>query len=128
MDRRGFLAGIAAPLAAVALLLMVLAGSHMAAGQEASRTFRVASVNLHSAGLVAPHLQTYQQRLRELGWVEGQNISTTYRWADGDYTIFRGLVRSIMKTSPDVLIVPCGAPSDEARTLRPDIQIGRAHV
>ena len=123
MDRRGFLAGIAAPLAAVALPLMVLAGSHMAAGQEATRIYRVASVHLYSAGLVAPQLQTYQQRLRELGWVEGQNISTTFRWADGDHTNFRSLVRTIMKTRPDVLIVPCGAPSDAARALRPEIPI-----
>jgi hypothetical protein len=60
-------------------------------------------VGVDSPGLVAPNLQGYQQRLRELGWVEGHNISTTYRWADGEISRLPGLVRGIMRTSPDGL-------------------------
>jgi putative ABC transport system substrate-binding protein len=130
MDRRGFPAGIAGALPAVALTLMLVAVSHVAVGQEARRTFHVGFVGLDSPGLAAQGRQTYQQRLRDLGWVEGQNISMTYRWADGDFTSIPGLVRSIMKSSPDLLILPCGDPMNAARdpinaarALRPDIPI-----
>jgi putative ABC transport system substrate-binding protein len=120
MDRRRFLltslaGALAAPLAAGAQ-----AGS---IAQEAGGTFRIGFVGVYDAGLAAPGLQRYQRRLRELGWVEGQNISTTYGWADGEISRLPGLVRSIMRTSPDLLVLPCGDAINAARKLRPDIPI-----
>lgn len=107
---------------AVALALIVVAASSVAA-QEGSRTFRVGFVGVYNPGIAATGLQSYQQRLRELGWVEGQNISTTYRWADGEISRLPGLVRSIMRASPDLLVLPCGDAINAARELRQDIPI-----
>jgi putative ABC transport system substrate-binding protein len=105
-------------------MLGVLLGSLAAvAAQEAGRTFRIGFVGLYSAGTVAPGLLSYQKRLHELGWVEGQNISTIYRWADGETSRAPALVRSIMKESPDLLVLlPCTAIRT-ARELRRDIPI-----
>lgn len=107
---------------ALALALIVVAASSVAA-QEGRRTFHVGFVGVYSPGLAAPGLQNYQQRLRELGWVEGQNISTTYRWADGEISRLPGLVRGIVRASPDLLVLPCGDPISAARDLLPDIPI-----
>jgi hypothetical protein len=31
----------------------------------------------------APWTAAFQQRLRELGWIEGRSIAIEYRWAEG---------------------------------------------
>jgi putative tryptophan/tyrosine transport system substrate-binding protein len=30
-----------------------------------------------------PLIANFQQRLRELGWIDGQTVSIVYRWAEG---------------------------------------------
>lgn len=107
---------------AVALALMLAAAPPVAA-QGADRTYRVGFVGPYSPGLDWSILRGYQERLHELGWVEGHNISTTYRWADGDFSRFPGLVRSIMSAPPDLLVLPCGDPIKAVRELNTDIPI-----
>jgi hypothetical protein len=31
----------------------------------------------------APMVASFEQRLRELGWIDGQTVAIVYRWADG---------------------------------------------
>lgn len=107
---------------AVALGL-IFASAPSVAAQDANRTYRVGFVGPYSPGLDWSILQGYQERLRELGWVEGQNIVTTYRWADGDFSRFPGLVDSIMSAPPDLLVLPCGPAIKTARDLSPAIPI-----
>ena len=107
---------------AAALALALSAGSD-AVPQETSRIFRVGFVGPYSPGLDWSILQGYQERLRELGWVEGRNIETTYRWADGEFGLFPRLVESIMRASPDLLVLPCGPSIKTARELSPTIPI-----
>jgi putative tryptophan/tyrosine transport system substrate-binding protein len=107
---------------AVALVL-VLAAPPGVEAQGAARTYRVGFVGPYSPGLDWSILQGYQERLRELGWVEGQNIVTTYRWADGDFSRLPGLVDSIMSAPPDLLVLPCGPAIKTARDLSPAIPI-----
>lgn len=105
------------------VIALALAEASIGAAQGPDRTFRVGFVGVYNPGLAAPGLLSYQQRLRELGWVEGQNISTTYGWADGEISRLPGLVRSIMRAPLDLVVLPCGDPINAARDLRPDIPI-----
>src|SRR4029450_1439935 len=100
----------------VALALMLVSAPSVEA-QGADRTSRIGFVGPYSPGLDWSILQGYQERLRELGWVEGQNIVTTYRWADGDFSRLPGLVDSIMSAPPDLLVLPCGPAIKTARDL-----------
>jgi putative ABC transport system substrate-binding protein len=109
-------------IVAASITLAVAAASSRAA-DGTDRTYRIGFVGVSSPGLAAVALQSYQQRLRELGWVEGQNLSTTYRWADGGSDRFPNLVHSIMSAAPDLLVLPCRDPIMAARDLSPNIPI-----
>ena len=106
-----------------AALTLVLVAATPAAAQPTDRSYRVGFVGPYSAGLDWSILQGYQARLRELGWVEGQNLSTTYRWAEGNFGKFPALVRDIMSEATDLLVLPCGDAIKAARDLDPAIPI-----
>ncbi len=107
---------------AAALTLFVLSGAARAE-PETARLYRVGFLGPYSPGLDWSILLGYQKRLRELGWVEGENIATTYRWADGDFSQFPSLVAAIMREPLDLLVVPCGSPINTVRARSPDIPI-----
>jgi putative ABC transport system substrate-binding protein len=68
MERRAFLAGAAG----------LIAGA-----QQAGKVPRIGFLSLTSPSDRPPLLETFRQRPRELGWVEGQNIVIDYRYAEG---------------------------------------------
>jgi putative ABC transport system substrate-binding protein len=51
-----------------------------------------------------------RQRLRELGWSEGQNVGFAYRWAEGDDTRYSALAAELIALKVD-LIVTRGTPA-----------------
>jgi putative tryptophan/tyrosine transport system substrate-binding protein len=55
-------------------------------------------------------IDSLRQRLRELGWSEGQNVEFTYRWAEGDDTRYPVLAAELIALKVDV-IVTWGSPA-----------------
>jgi putative ABC transport system substrate-binding protein len=45
-----------------------------------------------------------REGLRQLGWIEGRNIRTDYRWGVGDPGRARAAVKNLMALSPDVIM------------------------
>jgi len=58
--------------------------------------------------LLGASLQAFRQGLRELGWVEGQNVAIDYRWADGDLEQLPALASDLIKSPIDVIVVAGG--------------------
>src|SRR5262245_27130046 len=53
----------------------------------------------------APHLiPAFKQGLRELGWIEGQNIVTEYRFADGRFERLPNLAAELIKLNVDIFV------------------------
>jgi ABC-type uncharacterized transport system substrate-binding protein len=48
----------------------------------------------------------FQQHLRELGWVEGQNLTIEWRWAEGSLDRFATLVEEMVRLPVEVMVVP----------------------
>jgi putative tryptophan/tyrosine transport system substrate-binding protein len=46
----------------------------------------------------------FVQRLRELGWIEGQNISIEYRWAEGRNERFAEIAAEFVRLKVDVIV------------------------
>jgi len=99
IDRRKFLAGtgavfLTAPLAADA--------------QQSRRVFRIGI--LGNVPLTAPEgallWGAFIQGLRELGYVEGQNITIEYRSSDGKYERLPDLAADLVRLKVDVIVVP----------------------
>jgi putative ABC transport system substrate-binding protein len=68
MHRRAFLGGIASAL---------LAGPPVAEAQQAGKVPRVGIIAINPRS--APFFVAFEQRLRELGWVEGKNLEIVFR-------------------------------------------------
>src|SRR5215217_199872 len=66
-----------------------------------------------TAALEANLTSQFRAGLREHGYIEGQTIQIQYRWAEGDYSRFPGLVNELIAAGSAV-IVTAGTPAAAA--------------
>ena len=73
------------------------AASERAAKDEEVIGFLGSSPNLHLTS-------SFEMRLRDLGWLDGQNVAIEYRYAAGDLARFPALVDEFVRLKPDVIV------------------------
>jgi putative tryptophan/tyrosine transport system substrate-binding protein len=56
-------------------------------------------------------VEPFRQGLRELGYVEGQNVSIEFRWAEGRHERLAGLAAELLRLELDVLVAAFPAPA-----------------
>jgi putative tryptophan/tyrosine transport system substrate-binding protein len=62
-------------------------------------------INLSENDLEAQRLITaFQERLAQLGWIDGRNLRIDYRWGSGDVDRVRALAKELVGLSPDVIV------------------------
>jgi putative ABC transport system substrate-binding protein len=61
-------------------------------------------LNSASPGLFASRVRAFRQGLNEKGYVEGQNISIEYRWADGYYDRFPALAADLVRSQVSLIV------------------------
>ena len=96
MDRRRFLM--------VSLALTLKPRFSAAQEPKVGRTAAVGYLGSSSPSLEAAHVAAFREGLRQLGYVEGQNLSITFRWAAGDEKRFAVLARELVHLKPDVIL------------------------
>ena len=72
-------------------------------------------------------VETFRQGLRELGYVDGQNITIEYRWADGKFERLPDLAMELVRLNVDVIVAVVTQASlavKEATTTIPIVMIG----
>ena len=90
----------------VVMLAFVLLTVPLAAhAQPATKVYRIGSVRGQTASASASESTAFTQRLRELGYTEGQNLVIEWRFADGQAERIPALVAELIQLQVDCLVV-----------------------
>lgn len=88
------------------LCLLVLAGTIAAGGVQAQEAKKVYRVGVVSPGAPPPGpLEAFSAGLRERGYVEGRNLQTQWRFAEGRNERLPALVTELVSAKVDILFV-----------------------
>ena len=102
-------------VALVAVLAVSLLAAPVAAdAQQAGRVPRIGVLSLTSPSDRPPLLDAFRQRLRELGWVEGQNIVIDYRSAEGRVDRLPDLAAELVRLKVDLIVPSAGTQAATA--------------
>lgn len=90
------------PILAASILLGVLAS-------ESQPQRKVARIGYLDGGSPTPEflpfLEAFRRGLRELGYIEGQNLAIEYRWAEGRYERLPELAAELVRLRVDIIVV-----------------------
>ena len=67
-----------------------------------------------SAGPYAAPVAAFRQGLSETGYVDGQNVTTEFRWAEGHYDRLPALAGELVGRKVDLILTSGGTPSAQA--------------
>src|SRR5262245_16283745 len=95
---------------AVSLLVAPLAAD----AQQAGKVPRIGFLSLTSPSDRPSLLGAFRQRLRELGWVEGQNIVIDYRYAEGRVDRLPDLATELVGLKVDLIVASAGTQAATA--------------
>ena len=88
----------------LAIWAVLLALSFPAGAQQAKKIPRIGFLASVSASSDADRIEAFRQGLRELGYVEGQNVTIEYRWADGKFEQLPDLAAELVRLRVDVIV------------------------
>jgi ABC-type uncharacterized transport system substrate-binding protein len=122
MDRRAFVSTVA---------LGLLAGPLAREAQSAEKVARIGVlVPAEPATPDEPNIAAFRQRLRDLGYVDGQNIAVEYRYAHGKAEIHTELVVQLVRLKVDVMVVgstPAALAAKRVTETTPTVFVGVAN-
>src|SRR6202162_1503155 len=95
MERRTFIGVIAGGLLAAPLA---------AEAQQAGKVPRIGFLGTRTLSDTSPFLDAFRQGLRELGWVEGQNIVIDYRFAEGRFDRLPDLAAELVRLKVELML------------------------
>jgi len=88
----------------IALGAGALAWAGAVRGQAPSTVRRIGLFSQTSPSVNAPSYQAFRLGLRDLGWIEGKNISIEYRYAEGRHDRLLGLAADLVRLKVDVIV------------------------
>ena len=81
---------------------LLLASSHLVEAQQPKKIYRVGLLTL---GFFAPgQIEAFRSGMRDLGYVEGRDLVTEIRFADGDPSRLSTLVAELLRLKVDLIV------------------------
>src|SRR5262249_35228906 len=99
---------------AVVLTFSLLAAPLAADAQQTGKVPRIGLLSLTSRSDRPPLLDAFRQSLRELGWVEGQNIVIDYRYAEDRVDRLPDLAAELVRLKVDLIVASAGTQAATA--------------
>ena len=98
------------PFAGFLLTLALAAAPPAPEAQQARKAWRIGYLSAGSSpappAQPSPFSSAFRQRLRELGYTEGQHITIEYRWGEGKADRLPGLAAELVNLKVDVMFAP----------------------
>lgn len=107
---------------ATAMVVLLLAVTPHATAQEARKIPRI-GVLMGALTEGSPGIEALRQALRELGYVEGQNVAIEWRWARGDVARLPDLAQELVRLKVDLIVANSNAPIGAAQRATREIPI-----
>ena len=90
----------------VALTLSLLVAPYAVEAQQPAKVYRI---GILAGSAQAPRerrgYDAWQQGLRELGYVEGQNVILEYRYTEGNVALLPALAADLVRLNVDLIVV-----------------------
>jgi putative ABC transport system substrate-binding protein len=92
----------------VVIVLAFAMGGAVATAQQPKKIPRIGYLSLEKTALDYGRLETLRPALRELGYIEGQNIVIEYRYAEGKTDRLAEVAAELVRLNVDVIVVGGG--------------------
>ena len=96
------------------LCAMLFALSLPAEAQQPKKVYRIGYLSSQDSAGEAARAEAIRRALREFGYIEGQNIVTEYRYAEGKIDRYSELAAELVRLRVDVIVVSGGDPAIRA--------------
>jgi putative ABC transport system substrate-binding protein len=93
---------------------MLLALPFSARAQQPKKVPRIGYLSSYEPSVDSTRAEAIRQALRERGYIEGQNIATEYRYAEGKLDRFPELANELVRLKVDIIVVAGGDPAIQA--------------
>ncbi len=88
----------------VTLILSLLTAPLTSTAQQAAKVPRLGLLIPGSSSAFAPRIEAFRYGLRDLGYVEGRNITMEYRFAEGQDDRLPALVAELIRLQVDIIV------------------------
>jgi putative ABC transport system substrate-binding protein len=92
----------------VALAIALTIGGAVAESQQPAKVPRIGVLNATSAASMASRMEQFREGLRDVGYIEGQNIVVEYRYADGKLNQLPELAAELVRLNVAVIVAGGG--------------------
>ena len=92
----------------ILFVVLLLAAALIADAQQPTKIPRIGYLSTTGPASDSTRARAIRQRLRELGYIEGQNISIEYRYAEGKQDRFPELAAELVRLKVDIIVVAGG--------------------
>src|SRR6516162_229320 len=96
--------------------LAPLVNPYSACAQQRGKVPTIGFLGATTPSIWSAFIPPFQQRLRELGWIHGQNIAIEYRWAEGREDRYAEFADEFVRRKVDVIVTASTAAAAAAKS------------